>query len=116
MKAIVPPKFTAAERKARDQEIYRQLAQNVRKLEKSLIAMVLYRLHTYPKAKFGKQRLLEFYECFRDDLKALEEYYDMTTTEDIGFLYATLLKNETGIDVEELPGSMFDFGFRVKEK
>lgn len=108
-------KRSVVDERAVDRAIYKQLAANVKKLERNLCAMVLWRLHHYGKTRWGKKRLLAFYEEFRKDMKALEEYYEMTSSEDIEFLYKIMLKSETGIDIDALPEIMFDLGIRVKE-
>lgn len=115
MNARIPPKLTVAQQKALDHEIRKQTLESVKKLEKNLTALVLYSLHTYPNTKWGKKRLLEFYEVFRKNLRKLEEYYEMRNGDDSAFLFKMLLKSETGIVVDDLPGTMFDFEVRIKE-
>ena len=54
--------LTAAERKAMELEINRQLAESDRQHANDFDAMVLYVLHTH--LGFGKKRLRRFYEAF----------------------------------------------------
>lgn len=115
MKAILPPKLTVAERKALDHEINKQTLESIKKLERDLTALVLYRLHSDPKTRFGKKRLLRFYEGFRKSLRELEQYYEMRSGDDAPILFKILLERETGINVDALPGVMFDFEIRIKE-
>jgi hypothetical protein len=109
------PMFTNKERKALEEEIDRQMLENVKKLGKNIEAIVLWQLHTHPKTRWGKKRLLEFHDVFKKAIKDLEEYYDMKTADECIFLVKYKLKEETGIDVDALDTDMFDFEIRVKE-
>ena len=57
--------FTAAEKRAMDMEIKRQLAEYTRKYEADLNATILYVLHE--QLGFGEQRLKKFFDRFSRD-------------------------------------------------
>ena len=111
MKANVPL-FTSKERKAMQEEINRQTAQNVKNLSIDLQSMVLWSLHE--QLGFGKKRLLKFQKNFLPLIKELQTFYEARTADDTNFICRYKLKNECGIDVEELNG-MFEFQVVVKE-
>lgn len=107
--------FTNRERRVLEEEIDRQMVENVKKLGKDLEALVMWRLHKFRKTRFGKKRLLEFHDEFKQDIKALQDYYEMKTADESKFLIRYKLKEETGIDVDTLDTDMFEFEIRVKE-
>lgn len=111
MKARLPANLTNKEMKALRREIDRQTAENVVNLSANLQAAVLYQLHA--NFGFGKKRLLRFASAFQETLEQLREYYEMYAADDIDFIYKYKLKNEVGIDVNELE-SMFNFKANVK--
>lgn len=111
MKAIVPPSLTNKEWKALRREIDRQTAQNVVNLQANLQAAVLWQLHA--NFGFGKKRLLRFAGAFQETLGELLNFYEMESAEDSDFICKYKLKNEVGIDVNELE-SMFNFKAVVK--
>ena len=111
MKARVPAKLTNKEQKALYREIDRQIAEHVENMSMNLQAAVLYQLHV--NFGFGKKRLLKFSRAFQETLKELQEFYLMESAEDIDFVYRYKLKNELGIDVEDLE-AMFCFNVTVK--
>ena len=111
MKALVMPKFTVKEKKAIDLEISKQLYRNVVNLSGDLTAMVLWQLHE--QLGFGKKRLLRFQKGFMPMIKALQDYYEVKNADDTDFVCRHLLKNEVGIDVNELD-AMFMFNIVKK--
>lgn len=60
--------FTAAEKRAMDMEIKRQLAEYTRKYEADLNATILYVLHE--QLGFGEQRLKKFFDRFSVEIDA----------------------------------------------
>lgn len=86
--------LTAAERKAMELEINRQLAESDRKHTNDFDAMVLYVLHQH--LGFGKKRLRRFYEAFSVEHNKLIEHYEMP---DSGAWLADMKLKEIGVDV-----------------
>ncbi len=111
MKANVPL-FTSKERKAMQAEIDRQTAQNVKNLSSNLQALVLWSLHE--QLGFGQRRLLEFQQGFLPLIKELQDFYEASSAEETEFICKYKLKNECGIDVDEL-GEMFQIQAVLKE-
>lgn len=87
--------FTAAEKRAMDMEIKRQLAEYTRKYEADLNATILYVLHE--QLGFGEQRLKKFFDRFSVEIDALVKYYEMDD-EDAEWLCTRKLL-DMGIDV-----------------
>ena len=67
--------LTAAERKAMDMEINRQIVEADRRYADDIDAMVLYTLHVH--LGFGKKRLRKFYDAFSAEHDRLIQYYQM---------------------------------------
>ena len=88
--------LTAAERKAMDIEINRQLVEADRKYANEVDAMVLYTLHTH--LGFGAKRLRRFYEALCTEHDNLVRHYEMP--DDYSWLCMQKLK-EIGVDVEQ---------------
>lgn len=87
--------FTAAERKAMELEIQRQIVEYNDKNATEISAMVLlYILHT--EFGFGKKRLRDFFNKFTREIEALGERYLMM--DNLPFLCVYKLK-QAGIDV-----------------
>ena len=108
--------ISAAQRKAINTEINRQIAENVGGLSVYIQAVVLWQLRE--QLGWGKKRLLRFQKRFAPALKELQEYYEMKTDSDTQFLCEHKLKQEVGIDVRELD-EMFKVKYRIdggKEK
>ena len=99
MNCIQRKKLTVAEQKAMDREINRQLGDYIVKHEKNIDAAILYALHTFPKAKYGKERLREFYDHFQPVLASLLKHYEMSS-DDTYFLCDMKLK-EIGVNLDE---------------
>ena len=89
--------LTAAEKKAMDIEIRRQLAEYDLKHANELDAMILWHLHE--EFGFGPKRLKQFYDTFAVRLNELIKHYEMTDS-DIVWLCTYKLK-QYGIDIEE---------------
>lgn len=87
--------LTAAEKKAMDIEINRQIVEADRQYTDNIDAMVLYTLHVH--LGFGKKRLRRFYEAFSAEHDRLVQYYEMP--DDYTWLCKEKLK-EIGVDVE----------------
>jgi len=88
--------LTAAERKAMDLEIQRQLAEYDKNHEVEMAATILWVLHdTFG---WGEMRLRRFLEAYHVGLCALVDHYGMYDTgDDVGLCNHKLL--EKGIDV-----------------
>ena len=88
--------FTAAERKAMELEISRQILEADRKYTNDVDAMVLYTLHVH--LGFGAKRLRRFYEAFNREHEQLVSYYQLP--DDGAWLCMQKLK-DIGVDVEQ---------------
>jgi hypothetical protein len=89
--------MTAAERRAADIEIRKQLAEYDRKHTIEIDALVLWILRT--EFGFGKKRLRRFYERFGADIHALLDRYVMEQDEAIWL--CTFKLEESGIPIKE---------------
>lgn len=87
--------LTAAERKAMDIEINRQIVEADRQYTDNIDAMVLYTLRVH--LGFGPKRLRRFWEAFSAEHDKLIRYYEMP--DDFAWLCKAKLK-EAGVDVE----------------
>jgi hypothetical protein len=112
MKARLPLSLTNKERKALEDEIDRQMARNVKNLSVDLQALVLWMLRE--QLGFGKKRLLRFQKAFLPMIRELQRFYEVRSADDTDFICKYKLKQEVGIDVEELD-AMFQFQIVVKE-
>ncbi len=88
--------LTAAEKKAMDLEIQRELAEYDRKHIAEIDATILWVLHE--QFGFGAQRLRTYYDAFHDRIKELVSRYEMEAQDDI-WLCTQMLKR-IGVDVE----------------
>lgn len=90
--------FTAAERKAMNLEINRQIAEKDEKYKEDIDAMVLYVLMS----RYGwrKKRLRKFWNAFIEEHKALREYYLMDEPGDNEWLAHRKL-NQIGVDIHQ---------------
>ena len=100
MNALLPYRMTNRARKAFEREINRQTGENVRKLALNLQALVLWGMHQ--KYGWGKKKLLDFQKDFRPLIEELQKYYEAEDADQTEFICLYKLKNEVGIDVEEL--------------
>ena len=89
--------MSAAEKKAMDLEIQRQLAEYDRKHLVEIDAMILWVLHE--RFGFGPKRLRQYYDSFRACTNELVERYQMDAGDDI-WLCTQMLKR-IGVDVEQ---------------
>lgn len=90
--------FTAAERKAMDIEINRQLVERDKQYAADIDAMVLYTLMAHYGWK--KKRLKRFWKAFIAEHKALREFYQIDEPGDNEWLAHRMLK-EIGVDIDE---------------
>ena len=88
--------FTAAERKAMNLEIQRQLAEYDLKRANELDAIILWQLHV--QFGFGVKRLRRFYERFKAEYLDLVKRYEMDEADNV-WLNTRKLK-EIGVDIE----------------
>ena len=95
---IFGAELTAAEKKAMDVEIRRELDEYNRQNINEIDAMILWHLHE--EFGFGKKRLIRFYETFSKRMKDLSDYY-VFEMDRMPWLYSQKLK-EYGIDISEL--------------
>lgn len=95
-KTIFGVTLTAAEQKAVDREIEKQLAEYIRKCNLEVEAKVLWALREV--FGFGEQRLRRFYDNVDLNLDALADHYEMGD-DDLFWLCTRKLK-EIGIDIE----------------
>ena len=108
MKAILPlPNKT---RKAIENELRRQTGENVRNLSLNIQALVLWSLRS--QLGFGKKRLLRFQKNFLPLIQELQEYYQLEDARETEFVCVKKLKDEVGIDVEQL-NEMFSFQVKL---
>ena len=88
--------LTAAEKKAMDMEIQRELAEYDRKHLAEIDATILWVLHE--QFGFGTKRLREYYDAYHDRIGELIERYEMDNGDDI-WLCTEKLKTVGG-DIE----------------
>ena len=89
--------LSAAEKKAMNLEIKRQLAKYDAKHKLELQALVLWQLHE--QFGFGEKRLKRFYNNFDASIEALIGRYQLEDTDSIWL--CTLKLKDIGIDIEE---------------
>ena len=89
--------MSAAEKKAMDLEIQRQLAEYDRKHLVEIDAMILWVLHA--RFGFGPKRLRQYYDSFRACTNELIERYQMDAGDDV-WLCTQMLKR-IGVDIEQ---------------
>ena len=90
--------LTAAEKRAMDIEINRQLVERDEQYAADIDAMVLYTLMTH--YGWREKRLREFWKAFLAEHKALREQYQMNEPGDNEWLAHRKLK-EIGVDVRK---------------
>jgi len=96
MKARLPYKMTAEQKKAMNEEINRQIIENDTKFSIDHDATVLYTL--YVTFGFGPKRLRRFWDACLKNIIELREYYQFGP-EDDGWICRRKLK-DIGVDVE----------------
>lgn len=99
-------------RRALMDEVNKQTAENVRKLSLHISALVLWSLHKH--LGFGKKRLLRFQKEFLPLIEQLQDYYELQNADETEFVIVRKLKDEVGIDVEELE-QMFTIKVKVND-
>ena len=109
MRVRLPVEIPNKLRRALQDEVNKQTAENVRKLSRNLQAITLWVVHEH--LGFGKKRLKRFQEAFLPLIEELQDYYLAENAADTEFVCAYRLKHEVGIDVDEL-GDMW----RIKER
>ena len=87
--------LSAAEKKAMDMEINRQIVEADKRYTDDIDATVLYTLRVH--LGFGKKRLRKFYDAFSAEHDRLIQYYQMP--DDYTWLCKEMLKR-IGVDVE----------------
>lgn len=90
--------LTAAEKKAMNLEINRQLIERDKQYAEDIDAMVLYTLMTH--YGWGKKRLKEFWDAFIESHNALREFYQMDAPGENEWLAHRKLK-EKGVDIHK---------------
>ena len=98
MKAHIP--MSKAQQKGMKREIDRQTAENVKRLSVNLSALVLWSVRQ--QLGFGKKRLLRFHKNFLPLIQELQNFYLSESDEETAFVCIHNLKEEVGIDVNEL--------------
>lgn len=109
MNAILP--LSSKTRKAINDEINRQTGENVRNLSINLQALVLWAVHE--EFDCGKKKLLQFQKKFLPLIQELQDYYQLENARETEFVCLHKLKNEVGIDVENL-NEMFQLEVKMK--
>lgn len=89
--------MSAAEKKAMDLEIQRQLAEYDRNHLIEIDAMILWVLHE--RFGFGPKRLRQYYDNFRACTNELVERYQMDAGDDVWL--CTQMLRRIGVDVEQ---------------
>lgn len=89
--------MSAAEKKAMDMEIQRQLAEYDRKHIREIDALVLWELRE--QFGFGNKRLKKFYDNFSRGIEALIHRYEMEQGDDVWL--CTYKLKEIGCDLEK---------------
>jgi hypothetical protein len=89
--------MTAAEKKAMNLEIQRQLAEYDQKHMAEIDSMILWLLHEV--FGFGPKRLRRFYERFAPELEGLVSRYEMDDSDQVWLCTHMLIKY--GVDLEQ---------------
>ena len=95
---IYGAEFTAAERKAIELEIGRQLAEYTKNHAREVDAMILWVLHE--SFGFGKKRLKEYYESFSKKMDGLEKRYLVSENVEKAWVCTEKLK-KIGVNLED---------------
>lgn len=96
-KTIFGAKLTAAEKKAMDIEIQKQIAEFDRKNFAEVDAIVLWVL--FAEFDFTSEQLRQYYDAFHIQANALLERYELETSDDI-WLCTRMLKEQADVDIE----------------
>lgn len=89
--------LTAAEKKAMDLEIRRQLAEYEKRHMHEIDAMILWLLHE--EFGFGKKRLKKFFDLFDKSSRELVKQYELEDSDRIWI--CTYMLKQYGIDIEK---------------
>lgn len=89
--------LTAAEKKAMDIEIKKQLAEDDRKHLTEIDAMILWQLHE--QFGFGPKRLKQFYDAFAKSMDELVKRHEMDDDDQIWL--CTYMIKKYGVDIEK---------------
>ena len=111
MNALIPPKITNAEMKARERAIRKQIASSVDGLKANIEAIVLWQLHE--QFGFGAKKLEAFLEGFQPALQELNEFYGLTDVDETECACVHNLKS-IGFDTDKL-GKAFPVEYRVNK-
>lgn len=95
---VLGAELTAAEKKAMNIEINRQLVERDKQYAADIDAMVLYTLMAHYGWK--KKRLKRFWKAFIEEHKALKEFYQMDEPGDNEWLAHRMLK-DIGVNINE---------------
>ena len=95
---VNPYKLTAAEKRAMNAEINRQIIEKDKQYAEDIDAMVLYTLMSHYGWK--QKRLKQFWKAFNKEHTALREHYQMESHEENVWLAHRKLK-EIGVDVHQ---------------
>ena len=96
-KTIYGAKLTAAEKKAMDMEIDRQMAEHLRRHTIEIEAIFIKRARD--KLGWGEKQLRELFDTCDDDIARMIEHYELGE-EDVAWLCTRQLKEE-GFDIEK---------------
>lgn len=96
-KTVYGADLSAAERKAMDKEIRRQLAEYDTKHKLELQAMILWQLHE--QFGFGEKRLKRFYDNFDKAIDSLLNRYKLSDADSVWL--CTLKLKDIGVDIEK---------------
>lgn len=100
MKAILPHKFSNAQKQSLKSEIRKQCVAQTQQYEMLIDTVSLWVLHTH--FGFGAERLKHFYEAVFTERKAMQERYEGTDSDDMAeFAMYSKLK-ERSIDIKEM--------------
>lgn len=99
-KILLGADLTNEEQHALNMEIQKSIAEYDRNNTDEIDAMILWNLHLI--FGFGEKRLMEFYNNFNKDLRALCERYELTDREDELWVCTHKLKEKFGIDIHKL--------------
>ena len=100
MRVRLPVEIPNKLRKALQDEVNKQTAENVRNLSRNLQALTLWVVREH--LRFGKKRLLRFQQAFLPAIEKLQEFYEAENASETEFYCAYKLKHEVGIDIDEL--------------
>lgn len=98
-KLVYGAKLSAAEKKAMDLEIKRQIADFDRQNELEISSIVLWYLHEYE--GWGPKRLRRFYEGLLPAIERLAKDYEMGDKEGDRLFLCTFKLKDYGIDIEK---------------